>query len=229
MKIEIKGLKKSYNHRVVLNIQHFLFESGKIIALIGPNGSGKSTFLRILSGIEKPDCGSILFDNKEIMSEAEIAFQPQKPYIFDLSVLKNVMLGMEKNNKSQNEALKALKIVQMESFAKARSTALSGGEAQRMLLARTLALKKQLIILDEPAASIDISSMKMVEDYIKKVNKCDSSTIIFSTHNPSQALRTANKICVLWDGEIIESGSPSEVLKSPKNDKLKTFLEDWRL
>lgn len=229
MKIEIKALKKSYNQRLVLNIEHYLFESGNINALIGPNGAGKSVLLRILAGVEKPDSGSILFDGKEIFPLEKIAFQPQKPYIFDLSVLKNVMLGLEKSNQSQNEALGALKIVQMDGFAKERSVNLSGGEAQRVVLARTLVLKKQLILLDEPAASIDISSMKMVEDYIRKVNICDSSTIIFSTHNPSQALRTANEICVLWDGEIIENGSPSEVLKSPKDDRLKAFLEDWRL
>lgn len=247
MKLDVTDLKKYYNGRLVLDVERLAIGSGRIIALIGPNGSGKSTLLRLLKGIEKAEAGNILYDGSDALPDGDIAFQPQQPYIFDLTVAGNVKLGLQHakmnihdcmirspeatNSREQvSEAVtEALKNVRMEGFANARAIQLSGGEKQRVALARTLTLKKRLILLDEPASSIDILSMKLVEDYMRRVNTEHLSTVAYATHNPSQALRTADEVCFLWEGRIMERGSAAEVLKNPKSAELKVFMEDWRL
>ncbi|KAF0193457.1 MAG: tungstate transport system ATP-binding protein, partial [Bacteroidetes bacterium] len=207
MKLDVTDLKKYYNGRLVLDVERLAIGSGRIIALIGPNGSGKSTLLRLLKGIEKAEAGNILYDGSDALPDGDIAFQPQQPYIFDLTVAGNVKLGLQhaKMNihdcmirspeatdcemRSPNEAndreqvseavTDALKNVRMEGFANARAIQLSVGEKQRVALARTLTIKKRLILLDEPASSIDILSMKLVEDYMRRVNTEHLSTVAY--------------------------------------------------
>lgn len=229
MKVGLYGVKKTYNSRIVLDVHELTFDNGKIYAIIGPNGSGKTTMLRVISGIDKFDSGKILYDNTEAFPSDNVSYMPQKPYMFDVSVIKNVLAGMGKKKADVSEAEKALKFVSMSKFSRARAVSLSGGEAQRVALARTLVLGRSLILLDEPASSADISSARLIENYIKHSCKEHGSTVIFSTHSPSQALRIADELVFLWNGRVIEQGKVDTVLANPKSDELKEFLMNWRI
>jgi len=229
MKVILKYLKKIYKKRTVLNIGELEFESGKVYAVLGPNGAGKSTMLKIIAGIDEADSGEVIYGSCEGEQSACISYLPQKPYIFDFTVLENVTLGMGNNANALQNAKEALNYVGMADFIDAKANSLSGGEAQRVAVARTLVLGRKLVLMDEPASSADISSMRMIEDYIKLVNKENSSTVVFTTHNPSQAYRTADEVIMLWAGEVIEKGEASKVMKNPERKETKEFLENWRL
>ena len=226
--IKIKSLIKKFGDRLVLEINDIEFKQNSIYAILGPNGSGKSTLLRIISGVERDFEGQVSFSENG-SNRADIAYLPQRPYLFDLTVMDNVALGIRKQENAQAKALEALKQVGMESFAKAKMCSLSGGESQRVAVARTIVCDCGILLLDEPASSVDIKSMRLVEECIKSTAQKSHKTVIFTTHSPSQALRIASEIIILIEGEIAEKGNPEDVLKRPLNAKTSDFLENWRL
>jgi ABC-type phosphate transport system ATPase subunit len=158
-----------------------------------------------------------------------MAYLPQETYLFDMSVIKNITITMGKDKNLESRGRKILENVNMNGFADSSARSLSGGETQRVAVARVLALEKQLVLLDEPAASIDISSSTLVENLIVKTNQETGSTIIFTTHNPSQAARIANEVIIMWEGKIIEKGRPLEIFNFPHRDETKEFLRNWRI
>jgi len=228
MRVLLDGVQKSYSERKVLDIKSLKLESGRIYAVLGPNGSGKTTMLRLISGIETPDCGKIYYNDEARLPSNNISFLPQKPYMFDMPVLRNVTLGIGSQANGEKNALEALNHVGMLDFANARMVSLSGGESQRVAVARTLVLEKQLILLDEPASAADISSMRLIEAYIKMISRRDKSTVVLTTHNPSQAVRIADEIIILWDGDVIEMGEPQRIYDSPERAETREFLSNWR-
>lgn len=226
--ITMKDLRKKYGDRMVLDIKEIEFKQSSVYAILGPNGSGKSTLLRIISGVERDFDGQIHFALNGL-NGAEIVYLPQKPYLFDLTVIDNVTLGIRGQKNAQAKALQALGQVGMESFAKAGMCSLSGGEAQRVALARALVCDCDIVLLDEPASSVDIKSMKFIEDCIIGAARDSQKTVIFTTHNPSQALRLAKEVIILIAGEIAEKGDPEIILKKPIDSRASDFLENWRL
>ena len=229
MRIVLKDVKKSYNGREVLSVDALEFKSGKIYALLGPNGAGKTTLIRIIAGVEKPDAGSIYYDNLDIIKDTNVAYLPQKPYLFDMSVIDNVCIGIGKTDSTIIDARKALESLGMEEFADSKMTLLSGGEAQRVAVARTLVLMKKLVLLDEPLTSVDISSSKLLENYIKMTNRRDASTVIFSTHSPSHASHIADEALYMQDGNVVEKSDTLSLLNSPKMKETADFLINWRI
>jgi len=230
MKVLIENIKKSYSDRFTLDIAKLELAEGRIYGILGPNGSGKTTLLRLISGLEKPDSGKIRFDLEPEAPSGEIAFLLQDSYMFDFSVLENVLLGTGgKDSAGKKLAMDALREIGMEKYANAKASTLSGGEAQKVAIARTLARKRQLVLLDEPTASVDIYSMRQVEDFIKKFKINHNATVLLSTHNPSQAARIADEVVIMWNGRIIERGSPESVFSSPCREETKQFLENWRI
>ena len=202
MKIEFNGVRKSYDGRSVLDIEKFEFQSGKIYAILGPNGTGKTTMLRLIAGIEKSDTGKIYYDGDNKLPNKQMVFLMQKPYMFDLTVLENVLLSIKDRRTAKEEAILALTQVGMKEFMNEKVGTLSGGEAQRVAIARTLVTRKRLVLLDEPTSSVDVSAVRKVEEYIMNVNQEDKSTIIFTTHDHFQADRIANEIIRVECGKI---------------------------
>lgn len=232
MKLELLKIVKTYQGRTVLQMDNLILESGKSYAILGPNGSGKTTLLRLISAIEKADQGAILYHGDSRFPEGRIAYLPQKPYLFNTSVLENLTFAMDTGTRAKKENARlqaecALGGLGMKDFSRARAGTLSGGEAQKVALLRALILDKDLVLLDEPTTAIDIPSMKRVEDYVTRTIRKNHSTLIFTTHNPSQAARMADEVIVLWEGRMVEKGPCHQVLFESRQKETREFLQYW--
>ena len=224
--IELINLQKRYGARVALHLPSLSVADGECLAIIGPNGSGKSTLLRLLSGVIEPDAGTIRLDAAH---RGEVGYLPQQPYAFDLSVLRNVELALEGEREKTKRASEALERVGLLHLAKARANRLSGGETQRMAIARVLAQPRKLLLLDEPTASADIQAIDQIERAIRDYAEQTHCTVIFSTHMPSQAMRLSTRVLALDGGNIGELGETRQVLQTPQAESTKAFLKNWKL
>ena len=224
--MELVNLQKRYGARVALNLSALSIREGERVALIGPNGSGKSTLLRLLAGIIRADQGSISLGG---LSRTQIGYLPQHPYAFDLSVQKNVELALAGEAEKAMLAQAALERVGLLHLAKARANRLSGGETQRMALARVLAWPRKLLLLDEPTASADIQATDLIERAILEYVEQTNCTLILSTHMPSQAMRLSTRVLALDGGNIGELGETEQVLQFPQAESTQAFLKNWKL
>lgn len=236
--LKIRNLKKNYNGRTVLDIESLNFQKRKIYAIVGPNGSGKTTLLNILNLLEKPDEGQISFYDQEIThksnsdileSRRRMTLVNQDPFLFHSTVYDNIAYGLKIRSLSSAEqgirVKNALKMVGLSDFENRRVNQLSGGEAQRVVIARAIVIKPEILFLDEPTTSIDQRHIDIVEGIIKKIKKESKTTVIFTTHDLSQAYRLADEVISLLDGKIIKQVQENllwgEIVK--EEDGLKRF------
>ena len=224
--MELVNVQKRYGARVALDIQQLTIEPGERLAVIGTNGSGKSTLLRLLAGVLAPDTGTVQIGN---FSRGDIGYLPQHPYAFDLSVQKNVELALAGEADKTKIAQAALERVGLLHLAKARANRLSGGEKQRMALARVLAKPRKLLLLDEPTASVDIAAIELIERAILDYVAQTGCTLVFSSHAPSQAMRLSTRVLALDGGRIGELGDTAQVLQNPLAESTRAFLKSWKL
>ncbi|MEJ6951249.1 amino acid ABC transporter ATP-binding protein [Natronospora cellulosivora (SeqCode)] len=230
--LTINNLKKSYDDDIVLNGLNFTLEPGEIVAILGPSGCGKSTFIRTINRLVEIDAGEIYFkglplhnldseEMEEIRQNIGFVFQHFN-LISRLSVKQNVSLGLVKKGFSIEEAyhksLLALDKVGLKQLADVSVTKLSGGEKQRVGIARALVLEPDLILLDEPTASLDPILVRDVLDVLEDIAKGRQNTsMIIVTHEVTFARRVADKIYFMDKGKFIESGEPKAVLNNPRS------------
>jgi len=233
--IKIENIKKNYDKRVILEIPHLEFESGMIYALVGPNGAGKTTLLRILNLLEQPDEGEIYFDSQQIKPtdvlnvRRQMTLVMQNAVLFRTSVFNNVAYGLKVRSSDKkmihSSVLSALDLVGLTGFEHRKAKQLSAGEAQRVALARALVLQPKILLLDEPTANVDKRNVSVIESVLRKVNSEFKTTIIFTTHDLSQAYRITNKIISLLDGKIMGGGSENTFYGIfGKDDKHRSFI-----
>jgi ABC-type sulfate/molybdate transport systems ATPase subunit len=226
--ITIKSVKKYAKERPILNIEQLTVEDGERVVIIGANGSGKTTLLRIMAGVLPPDEGNI-----EYSGACKLPYyMPQHSFGFSMSVQNNLLTAMPKTMSKAEKQTAANDILQafdLEPLAKKRGSRLSGGETQRMALARLLITPKSLLILDEPASAADIGGIDLIESVLLDFCGKHNTTLIMATHSPKQALNISTKVILLQNGEITESGSPDELLKNPQTEFGKRFIEHWRV
>lgn len=214
--LQMEKMKKKYNGRVVLDIDSLSFEKSLIYAVVGPNGSGKTTLINILSLLDQSDEGTILFKGKDIRKNTKrhilnirrkMTLVHQKPFLFQTTVFNNIAYGLKIRGIPihQNEARiqKALAMVGLSGFDKRNALQLSGGEAQRVVIARALAIEPEVLFLDEPTSNIDLRHIDVIERIIKNINRELKTTVIFTTHDLSQAYRLADAMISLLDGKIV--------------------------
>ncbi|MCJ7789212.1 MAG: ATP-binding cassette domain-containing protein, partial [Candidatus Atribacteria bacterium] len=215
--LKVKNLKKIYNNKTILDIDYLSFQESKIYAIVGPNGSGKTTLLNILNLLVKPDKGQIFFRDQEIINNSDskileirrkMTLVDQDPFLFQSTVYSNVAYGLKVRSVSslvqQNRIKNALDMVGLSGFENRKVDQLSGGEVQRVVIARALVIEPEILFLDEPTASIDQRNIDIVERIIKKIKEKIKTTVIFSTHNLSQAYRLADEVISILDGKIIQ-------------------------
>ena len=214
---KVRNLKKAYNGKIVLDVDNLNFQEGKIYAIVGPNGSGKTTLLNILNLLEKPDEGQIFFYDQEITKKSNsdtldirrrMTLVNQDPFLLHSTVYDNIAYGLKirsiPSNVQKSRIRSALYIVGLSGFKDRKANQLSGGEAQRVVISRALVIEPEVLFLDEPTANIDKKHIDVVERIIKKIKKEIKTTVIFTTHDLSQAYRLADEVISLLDGKIIE-------------------------
>lgn len=212
--MKIPSMKKTYAGRTVLALPEFEIPDGSVVAVIGANGSGKSTFAKLLSGQLKSDSGLISGDF------GQVGFLPQKSIAFRMTLKKNILL----NGKDEEKAEKLMAELNLLALADSRAQKLSGGETAKMALARILMRHYDLLILDEPSASMDMKSTLISEQLIKNYCTEENSTVVLITHSIQQARRIADHVLFLMEGSIIETGAASQVLYSPERKETVDFL-----
>ena len=240
--LEIKNLFKSYDGKMVIKNLSLQIKDGERVALMGPSGSGKSTVLRCLNRLIRPDSGSILIGGQDILQlkgrelnllRRKIGFVFQKFNLLErLTALENVafaflMAGGEKEE-AYRLAAESLKDVGLEGYKDFPVPALSGGQQQRVGIARALAGKPEILLLDEPTASLDPILVQEVLEVIERLGQERSSTMVIVTHEIFFALRFADRLLLFDRGEIVDDGSPEAVLSSPHSSigqKYKDLLE----
>ena len=180
---------------------------GTITTLLGPSGSGKTTLLRILAGLDNPTQGTILYGNKPIndsnrdflRQKATLVFQ--KSVFFDTTVYNNIAYGLKLGDYSKEEINRkvtdALDLVRLEGVETRRAKKLSGGEQQRVSLARALVLDRELLLLDEPTVNIDPKNVSIIEETILRVNREKNITIVLATHNLFQAEAISERVALI--------------------------------
>lgn len=230
--LKINNLKKIYDKNIVLDEINFSLDEGEIAAVMGPSGCGKSTFIRCINHLVEPDSGEIFFKDiplHELSSKEMEKVRQNIGFVFQhfnlisrLSVKQNVSLGLIKQGYTIEEAYKkaviVLKDVGLDNLADSPVDKLSGGEKQRVGIARALVMEPDLILLDEPTASLDPILVREVLDVLEKiVIERKKTSMIIVTHEISFARKVADRIYFMDQGRFIESGEPDIILKTPSS------------
>jgi ABC-type methionine transport system ATPase subunit len=220
--LEIKGLYKSYGDAVILSDLNLIVEPGKVMALIGPTGSGKTTLLRLINLLEEPSKGGILYDGQNAMSlsgkelqklRRRMAMVFQKPVMFKGNVRENVSFGLRMRRRGDSRKVEeALRAVELSGYENRDANTLSGGETQRIALARALVLEPEILLLDEPTANLDPNSATAIDKLLQSLS-VQKTTVILATHNMLQCQRLANCVAVLQGGRITAVGHPDEIFR----------------
>ncbi len=229
----LEHVTKSYNSRRVLNIHRLDVYSGEILGVIGPSGAGKSTLLRLLNFLEMPDTGTITFKSYrtngstpplEIRRRVTTVFQ--RPVLLNRSVTDNVAYGLRVRGQNHVRAAvrSVLQQVGLTDLANAPAHTLSGGEAQRIALARALVINPDVLLLDEPTANLDPANVRLIETIIRDINARQGTTIVLVTHNVFQARRLAHRVAFLLDGELVEVGPTKQIFESPADPRTAAFV-----
>lgn len=240
--LEIKNLFKSYSGKMVIKNLNLQIKAGERVALMGPSGSGKSTVLRCLNRLIEPDSGSILIDGENILQlggtelnslRRKIGFVFQKFNLLErLTALENVEFGLLaagwEKEEAYNLAAESLKNVGLEAYQDFPVTSLSGGQQQRVGIARAIAGRPEILLLDEPTASLDPILVQEVLEVIERLGQRKTITMLIVTHEIFFALRFADRLLLFDCGEIVDEGTPREVLSFPHSSigqKYKELLE----
>ena len=228
--LQLADIKKSYRKVAALNSVSLEMQGGKIIVLLGVNGAGKTTLMRIMAGLENADCGQLLFNNRNIDCKAlrqvaTLVFQ--KSAMFSTSVYDNLAYGLRIRKVPKEEIRKkvadVLQAVRLSGFEKRRARKTSGGEQQRIALARAFLLESNVLLLDEPTANLDPNSASIIERAIVS-RKSSDRIIVMATHNLTQARRIADEIVHIYNGNIVEVADTKNFFETPKSEISRKFV-----
>ncbi len=234
--LEGKDLTVSYGSRPVLDVPGIEVREGEILAVMGPNGGGKSTLLRILGLLERPTGGTVRFRGAPApgSSRALLAIRRrfasvfQEPLLCDTTVRGNVALGLRLRHLRRLEAAKALDAwlsrLGIAHLANRPARTLSGGEAQRTSLARAFALQPDVLFLDEPFSALDPPTRDELLTLLQDLLRQERCTTIFVTHDREEALRLGDRIAVMMDGRLCQTGAPAEVFGHPNSEAVARFV-----
>jgi tungstate transport system ATP-binding protein len=228
--LRLEDIEKNYREVKALDDLTFKAEGGKVMVILGINGAGKTTLLRISAGLEKSDKGSIYFNddpitNKDLRQKATLVFQ--RTAMFSMSVYDNLAYGLRLRGKKDSEIkekiTKTLHEVGLDNFEKRKAKRTSGGEQQRIALARAFLLEPKILLLDEPTANLDPRIAIIIEKAIMK-RKSRENIIVMATHNLNQAKRLGDEIVHIHGGKIVEMGSAEELFGNPKKELTRKFI-----
>ena len=240
MLLTVENLSKEYIKKKTLNNVSFSMEKGEILGMLGKSGAGKSTIGKILLQLSRPTTGTILFEGKALSEVPRRDIQAifQDPYtalnpslkigeILEEPLIANEVFSKEERRKKVEETL--VKVGLLETDYEKYPEELSGGQQQRVCIAGAIILSPKLIICDEPIASLDLAIQVQILDLIQKINQEEGISFIFITHNLPAVYRIADRILLLYRGEVQEIQEVEEFFKNPKSEYGKKFLKTSNL
>ena len=237
MRIEVKQLTKRFESTVVLDRIDLEIREREFLGLLGPSGSGKTTLLRILGGLEFPDAGVVLLDEKDAtllgFHERQTGFMFQHYALFGhMSVFENVAFGLRvrpRGKRPSRDEITArvdelLELVHLEGFGDRFPAQLSGGQRQRVALARALAIDPQVLLLDEPFGALDAKVRVDLRRQLRDIHDAKGLTTVFVTHDQEEALDLADRVAIMNGGVIEQIGTPVEIYEAPRTPFVFDFL-----
>lgn len=236
--IVIEGLHKKYEQTTVLSNIEMTIEKGQFITLLGPSGCGKSTILRIVAGLTDATAGKIQIEGKNMggiqSKERQVGMVFQSYALFpNMTVKENIAFGlrMQKINNAEVEhrVQEILAIVHLTEKANAYPKELSGGQQQRVALARALIVRPKVLLLDEPLSALDAQISKKLQSDLRAIQRQLGMTMILVTHDQDEAMAVSDKIFVMSNGEIAQSGTPTEIYTNPKSEFIANFIGHYNV
>ena len=227
----LTDVAKRYGSRTVVEVARLSVRRGEVLALVGPSGAGKSTLLRLLAFLERPTAGAIAFEGRttaadwpDLAARRRVGMVFQRPQLLKRSVRDNVRYPLQLRGERVNGSLDGfLGRFGLEKVAGSRPSQLSGGEMQRVALARTLITRPDVLLLDEPTANLDPTNIKLIEQIVMDANAA-GTTVVIVTHNIFQARRLANRVGLLLEGKLIEIGETETFFERPERAETGAFL-----
>lgn len=239
MSIQVEHVTKRFGTFTVLNDVSLHVQTGELIALLGPSGCGKTTLLRILAGLERPDEGKILLHGNEVtdrqITDRRVGFVFQHYALFrHMTVTENVSFGLRvlphaqrpSPDRIRKKVDDLLALVQLQAMADRYPNQLSGGQRQRVALARALAVEPKMLLLDEPFGALDTKVRKELRRWLRRLHDELHITSILVTHDQEEALEAADRVVVMHQGHIEQTGTPEEVYEHPATPFVYRFLGD---
>jgi putative spermidine/putrescine transport system ATP-binding protein len=227
------GVRKTFGSTVALESLDLELAPGEFVSLLGPSGCGKTTALRVAAGFEKPDLGSVSVHDRDITHlpahKRNMGMVFQSYSLFpNLSVHDNVEFGMRTRNveraERQRRANEILELVQLGPLAERFPHQLSGGQQQRVALARALAVRPEVLLLDEPLSALDAKVRGSLRDEIRRLQLSLGITTLFVTHDQEEALAISDRVGVMSNGRLEQLGSPREVYRQPSSAFVARFV-----
>ena len=231
--IELVNLCKNFSEEKGVNNLNLKIETGEILALLGPSGCGKTTTLKLIAGLMIPDKGDILLNQKSIINipaeKREVVLVFQDYLLFPhLSVADNIAFGLQMAGKNKNIQQKRVKelleLINLKGYEDIYPDQLSGGEKQRVALARAIAVKPEVLLLDEPLSNLDRSLREEMQQFIIEIHNQEKMTTLFVTHDREEAMLIADRVAVMHDGYIEQCAEPEKLYKNPFNRFVSEFL-----
>jgi sulfate transport system ATP-binding protein len=237
MSLKINKVAKAFGRFPALGGVSLDVAEGEFLALLGPSGSGKTTLLRILAGLERPDSGTVAFQGEDFLAlsarERRVGMVFQHYALFrHMTVAQNIAFGLKVRPRRERPNRKAiaarvadlLRLVQLEGLEKRYPAQLSGGQRQRVALARALAIEPRVLLLDEPFGALDAKVRRELRKWLRHVHNETGVTTVFVTHDQEEALDLADRVAILKDGGLIQTGAPQEVYDNPATPFVFDFL-----
>ncbi len=235
--VELKGLTKKYGPLAVVDDVSLHIEHGHLVCLLGPSGCGKTTTLRLIAGFVEPTAGEILVGGKLISSPAATVppERRQMSMIFQsyalwphMTVAENIMYGLKLRKMSKDVIAKKLDAIlattKLAALAQRYPGELSGGQQQRVALARALIVEPETLLLDEPLSNLDANLREEMRFEVRRLHDAYRYTTVYVTHDQSEAMTTADLICVMNGGKIEQAGSPEEIYDRPRSEFVARFI-----
>lgn len=231
--LEVKNLTKIFGNQKANDNVSLQVAKGDFFVLLGPSGCGKSTLLRSVAGLEEPDSGEIFINNESVMDmepgERDVAMMFQHATLYpNMNVFDNVAFplkikGVDKKQ-IEKQVTEALELVQIPEKKDANTKNLSGGEAQRAMIARVLVQDPEVFLLDEPFSSLDHQLRVYMRKEIMRIHQKTGVTIMFVTHNQEEAMKVGDQLAIMNNGRIEQVGTPRETLQEPNNKFVAQFI-----
>jgi tungstate transport system ATP-binding protein len=232
--IDLSAVSKAYDGNPVLIGVDLAVKEDEILAIVGPSGVGKTTMLRLASGLERPDSGTVAilgtpltYDNgRDLAVKRYMAFILQKPVAFKETVSENVAYGLRVRGleDTKDQVAHALEAVGLAQMGDRMATRLSGGEMQRMAFARATVFEPSILLLDEFTANLDPQNVGLLERAVVTYQRERNATVVIVTHNLFQARRISTRTALLLGGRLVETGPTDRIFEEPEDERTRAFV-----